>query len=51
MLPFFPQLVAGPIVRYNEIAAQLVQRTQNLAKFNEGIRRFVIGLGKKMLLA
>jgi alginate O-acetyltransferase complex protein AlgI len=47
----FPQLVAGPIVRYNEIAAQLVQRTQNLAKFNEGIRRFVIGLGKKMLLA
>lgn len=47
----FPQLVAGPIVRYNEIAEQLVKRTQNLAKFNEGIRRFVIGLGKKMLLA
>jgi alginate O-acetyltransferase complex protein AlgI len=47
----FPQLVAGPIVRYNEIAAQLVKRTQSLSKFNEGIRRFVIGLGKKMLLA
>jgi alginate O-acetyltransferase complex protein AlgI len=47
----FPQLVAGPIVRYNEIAAQLVKRTQNLAKFNEGLRRLVIGLGKKMLLA
>ncbi|MBR9833386.1 MBOAT family protein [bacterium] len=47
----FPQLVAGPIVRYNEIAEQLLQRTQNLIKFNEGIRRFVIGLGKKMLIA
>jgi len=47
----FPQLVAGPIVRYRDIAAQIVQRTVTRAGFAYGIRRFVIGLGKKMLIA
>lgn len=47
----FPQLVAGPIVRYNTIAEQLRERTENVAMFAEGIRRFIIGLAKKVLLA
>jgi alginate O-acetyltransferase complex protein AlgI len=47
----FPQLVAGPIVRYRDLAAELVRRTVSLEKFAEGARRFVIGLGKKMLIA
>ncbi|HWZ91734.1 MAG TPA: MBOAT family protein [Polyangiaceae bacterium] len=48
---FFPQLIAGPIVRYHEIAEQLSHRTVTLAGFSRGIERFVIGLGKKMLIA
>lgn len=47
----FPQLVAGPIVRYNTIAGQLLERTENVTMFAEGIRRFIIGLAKKVLLA
>ena len=47
----FPQLVAGPIVRYEEVAKELTQRNTTVADFSEGIRRFVIGFGKKMLLA
>ncbi|HDR4420106.1 TPA: MBOAT family protein [Bacillus cereus] len=47
----FPQLVAGPIVRYNTIAFQLHVRTVTTDKFSEGIRRFIIGLGKKVLIA
>ncbi|PFI18598.1 MBOAT family O-acyltransferase [Bacillus cereus] len=47
----FPQLVAGPIVRYNTISHQLHQRTVDAEKFSEGIRRFIIGLGKKVLIA
>jgi alginate O-acetyltransferase complex protein AlgI len=47
----FPQLVAGPIVRYNDIEEQLEKRVHSLSDFVEGIRRFVIGLAKKMLLA
>jgi alginate O-acetyltransferase complex protein AlgI len=47
----FPQLVAGPIVRYRDVAVQLVQRVVTRASFAYGIRRFVIGLGKKMLIA
>ncbi len=43
----FPQLVAGPIVRYNTIAHQLHVRTVNADMFSEGIRRFILGLGKK----
>jgi alginate O-acetyltransferase complex protein AlgI len=48
---FFPQLIAGPIVRYGTIAAELEHRRENLDQFREGCRRFVIGLGKKVLLA
>ncbi|MFJ7734773.1 MBOAT family O-acyltransferase [Lysinibacillus sp. NPDC097287] len=47
----FPQLVAGPIVKYNSIAEQLKQRTENMKMFAKGVRRFTIGLAKKVLLA
>lgn len=47
----FPQLIAGPIVRYRDIAEQLENRTYNFDKFGDGVRRFVTGLGKKVLLA
>ena len=47
----FPQLIAGPIVRYQDIAAELNTRTESLERFSLGIRRFVVGLGKKVLLA
>lgn len=47
----FPQLVAGPIVRYRDIAAQLVERQISLDGFASGVRRFAIGLGKKVLVA
>ena len=48
---FFPQLIAGPIVRYTDIARQLRCRDYSLTQFREGTRRFLIGLGKKVLLA
>lgn len=47
----FPQLVAGPIVRYEEIADQLREREHSWEKFNEGALRFMIGLGRKVLIA
>ena len=47
----FPQLVAGPIVQYNDIAHQLKNRKENINQFSEGIDRFIIGLGKKVLIA
>ena len=47
----FPQLIAGPIVRYSDIAEQLKSRTHSLEKISAGARRFVIGLGKKVLIA
>lgn len=47
----FPHLVAGPIVRYRDIAGQLVGRTVNLEMFASGVRRFAVGLGKKVLIA
>ncbi len=47
----FPQLVAGPIVRYCDVARQLVHRTMNLHLFASGVTRFVLGLGKKVLIA
>jgi len=48
---FFPQLIAGPIIRYHYIADQLVQRVVTREGFAQGVERFVIGLGKKMLVA
>jgi alginate O-acetyltransferase complex protein AlgI len=47
----FPQLVAGPIVQYNDIARQLKNRKENMGQFSEGIDRFILGLGKKVLIA
>jgi len=47
----FPQLVAGPIVRYADVAKQLESRTHNLDHVALGIRRFVLGLAKKVLIA
>lgn len=47
----FPQLIAGPIIRWRDIAAQLPDREQRMADFAYGVRRFVLGLGKKVLIA
>lgn len=47
----FPQLIAGPIVRYSDIEKQLVSRTHSFEKFALGVRRFVVGLAKKILIA
>ena len=47
----FPRLIAGPIVRYQTIAEQLDERTHSFDKFGEGVKRFIGGLGKKVLLA
>ncbi len=50
-ISFFPQLIAGPIVRYQYIAEQLSNRKSHRANFTYGIQRFVMGLSKKVLLA
>ncbi|SHI20904.1 alginate O-acetyltransferase complex protein AlgI [Sporobacter termitidis DSM 10068] len=50
-ISLFPQLVAGPIVRYATVSDKLGQRHENLTDFSEGAMRFVFGLAKKMLLA
>ncbi len=50
-ITMFPQLIAGPIVRYSDIAKQLEERTHSFENFSKGIRRFVLGLGKKILIA
>ncbi|MFC4304004.1 MBOAT family O-acyltransferase [Cohnella boryungensis] len=50
-ITFFPQLVAGPIIRYNAVAAQLSKRVFSSVQFAEGIRRFILGLSKKVILA
>ncbi|MFC2038206.1 MBOAT family O-acyltransferase [Chloroflexota bacterium] len=50
-ITLFPQLIAGPIVRYNSIAQELTDRKHSLALFAEGVHRFVIGLGKKVFIA
>lgn len=47
----FPQLIAGPIVQYKTIARQMEDRRENVDDFAEGIHRFMIGLGKKVLIA
>jgi alginate O-acetyltransferase complex protein AlgI len=47
----FPQLIAGPIVRYNTIADQLVERRHTLERFSSGVALFILGFAKKILLA
>jgi alginate O-acetyltransferase complex protein AlgI len=48
---FFPQLIAGPILRWSAIGPQLAERTASLEQFAEGVRRFTGGLAKKVLIA
>jgi alginate O-acetyltransferase complex protein AlgI len=50
-IALFPQLVAGPIIRYNSVADQFLRRTHTNEKFASGVALFVLGLGKKVLLA
>ncbi|MBQ7966934.1 MAG: MBOAT family protein [Bacteroidaceae bacterium] len=50
-ISFFPQLIAGPIVRYETIAAEINNRKVTWNDFTDGVERFIIGLGKKVLLA
>ncbi|MCX6944537.1 MAG: MBOAT family protein [Opitutales bacterium] len=47
----FPQLIAGPIIRYHDIAGQIQQRDYTLDRFLSGVWRFLIGLGRKVLIA
>ena len=47
----FPQLIAGPIVRYIDVAEQLKKRNESIEHFAQGVWRFSIGLGKKVILA
>lgn len=47
-IAFFPQLIAGPIVRYETIAEQIQNRSESWDKFNDGVKRFICGLGKKI---
>lgn len=50
-ISLFPQLIAGPIVRYETIEKQIDNRKHNFEKFSYGVRRFIIGLAKKVLIA
>lgn len=50
-ISMFPQLIAGPIVRYHDISRQIIERHVSLTDFSWGSQRFIVGLGKKMLIA
>ena len=50
-IAFFPQLIAGPIVKYQTVADQIQNRQESWEKFSQGCWRFLIGLGKKVILA
>lgn len=50
-ISFFPQLIAGPIVRYSDINKELENRNESFDDFGKGVKRFVIGLSKKVLIA
>lgn len=50
-IAFFPQLIAGPIVRYSTIEKQITTRVYSLEKFSDGARRFLLGFAKKVILA
>ena len=47
----FPQLIAGPIVKYHDVEEQLLHRTESFEKFSYGVKRFCYGLGKKVIIA
>lgn len=48
---FFPQLIAGPIVRYETVQNEIVSRRENLDEVSYGLKRFIIGLSKKLIIA
>ncbi len=50
-ITLFPQLVAGPIVRYKDVCEELENRKESFELFSEGVKRFILGLGKKVLIA
>ncbi len=50
-IALFPQLVAGPIVRYTDVERELVTREHTVVAFSDGVVRFMLGFGKKMLMA
>ncbi|MBQ6992048.1 MAG: MBOAT family protein [Clostridia bacterium] len=50
-ITFFPQLIAGPIVRYKDVNEQLANRTESFDNFAQGVKRFIIGLSKKVIIA
>ncbi len=50
-IALFPQLIAGPIVRYKDVNEQIVKRKHTIDKFSVGIKRFIIGLSKKIIIA
>lgn len=50
-ISLFPQLIAGPIVRYETVAEQINDRHVDIDRFESGIERFILGLGKKVLIA
>lgn len=50
-ISFFPQLIAGPIVRYKDIAREIDERHTDIQSFAFGLRRFIVGLGKKVLIS
>lgn len=50
-ISFFPQLIAGPIVKYHDIEEQIENRIVTLEGFSYGVKRFIFGLGKKVILA
>jgi len=50
-ISFFPQLIAGPIVKYKDIADALTDRKMDIQQVSDGLRRFICGLGKKVLIA
>jgi len=50
-IALFPQLIAGPIVRYETVADEINHRQETLPEFAQGVRRFIIGLSKKLILA
>ena len=50
-ISFFPQLIAGPIIKYKDIKKQIKDRRHNIDSFNEGIHYFILGLSKKVIIA
>lgn len=50
-IALFPQLIAGPIVRYIDVEKELDNRTHSISLFKDGLRRFIVGLGKKVIIA